>query len=132
MQNKEEQKINSLQDFREFAIKLLKERTKRKRVDVWRDLIKENLDWIEEQIQNGITKKEIYEVMSKYIRQKYGKGYLITSNYFYVLLKEIREETKSNSKSVKDKSKTNTEETKDRPDKKIGLGLEEHNEGGIL
>lgn len=128
MQNKEEQRIDSLQDFREFASKLLKTKIKRKRVDVWRDLIKENLDWIEEQLQNGITKKEIYEVMSTYVRQKYGKGYLITSNYFYVLLKEIREETKS----VKGKGKTNTEGTKNRPDKKIGLGLEEHNEGGIL
>lgn len=90
MQDKKE--INSIQDFKEFASKLL-EKPKRKRVDVWRDLIKENLDWIKEQIRNGITKKEIFEVMSKYIRQKYGKSYLITINYFYILLKEVKEET---------------------------------------
>ena len=145
-ERKTTESLNQIEDTTEFLKSIIEERQKRKKAKskIWKDIFLQHKEFILQSLRNGVSKADIHYALNEFVKRQYGKSYMIKANYFYMLLKKFlnenlsQNEEKENLKSQPKGDKTTKEpqksngESKDRPNKKTGLDLDEHNEGGIL
>jgi hypothetical protein len=85
-QNREEKELNQIEKLEEIIQKRLKHKVEKAKV--WKDIFKQFEDWILQSLEKGFSKADIHYALNEYVKEKYGKQYLIKANYFYALFKK--------------------------------------------